>query len=55
MSTTLAGWMSDYLGSGFAFLGLASIGGAGLILTWWLMPETLEKKKRPKLLAYKRD
>jgi predicted MFS family arabinose efflux permease len=55
LSTTLAGWMSDYLGSSFAFLGLACIGGAGLILTWWLMPETMERKGRPKLLISARD
>jgi predicted MFS family arabinose efflux permease len=55
LSTTLAGWMSDYLGSSFAFLGLACIGAAGLILTWWLMPETMERKGRPKLLISARD
>ncbi len=51
LSTTLAGWMSDRLGSSIAFLGLALIGGIGLLLTWRLMPETLERKSRPKLLA----
>jgi predicted MFS family arabinose efflux permease len=55
LSTTLAGWMSDYLGSSFAFLGLACIGAAGLILTWWLMPETMERKGGPKLLFSARD
>jgi hypothetical protein len=43
--------MSDRLGSSIAFLGLALIGGIGLLLTWRLMPETLERKSRPKLLA----
>ena len=55
LSTTLGGWMSDRLGSGTAFLGLACIGAAGLVLVWWLMPETMEKtmkkKDTPKLLA----
>jgi predicted MFS family arabinose efflux permease len=51
LSTTLAGWMSDWLGSSVAFLGLACIGAAGLVLTWLLMPETLERKRSPKLLA----
>jgi MFS family permease len=51
LSTTLAGWMSDRLGSSVAFLGLACIGGAGLMLAWRLMPETMEKRKGPKLLA----
>ena len=44
LSTTLAGWMSDRLGSSLAFLGLACIGGAGLVLTFLLMPETMERK-----------
>jgi hypothetical protein len=52
LSTTLAGWMSDRLGSSVAFLGLACIGAAGLVLTALLMPETMERKagaaaKRP--------
>jgi predicted MFS family arabinose efflux permease len=47
--------MSDYLGSSFAFLGLACIGAAGLILTWRLMPETMERKGGPKLLFSARD
>ncbi len=44
LSTTLAGWMSDRLGSSVAFLGLACIGGAGLVLAFLLMPETMEKR-----------
>jgi predicted MFS family arabinose efflux permease len=51
LSTTLAGWTSDRLGSSIAFLGLACIGSIGLVLTWRLMPETLQRKSRPKLLA----
>jgi MFS family permease len=51
LSTTLAGWTSDRLGSSIAFLGLACIGTIGLVLTWRLMPETLQRKSRPKLLA----
>lgn len=50
LSTTLAGWMTDRLGSSAAFLGLACVGGAGLILTWLLMPETAERKGTPRLL-----
>jgi MFS family permease len=46
LSTTLAGWMSDRLGSSVAFLGLACIGGAGLVLAALLMPETMEKGRR---------
>jgi MFS family permease len=40
LSTTLAGYMSDYLGSGAAFLGLAALACAGLILVWASLPET---------------
>jgi hypothetical protein len=36
--------MSDRLGSSVAFLGLGCIGAAGLVLTFLLMPETLERK-----------
>jgi MFS family permease len=40
LSTTLAGYVSDHLGSSVAFLGLAAIAAAGLALVWTLMPET---------------
>jgi MFS family permease len=39
-STTLAGYVSDHLGSPVAFLGLAAIAAAGLALAWAFMPET---------------
>jgi predicted MFS family arabinose efflux permease len=55
VSTTLAGWMSDRVGSSMAFLGLASVGAAGLVLVWLLMPETRETKRAPKLLAPQRN
>jgi hypothetical protein len=50
LSTTLAGLISDRLGSGVAFLGLACIGAAGFLLFWLLMPETAERKDDRKLL-----
>jgi len=40
LSTTLAGYISDRFGSGWAFFGLAAIALAGLILLWSMMPET---------------
>ena len=45
LSTTLAGLISDRLGSSVAFLGLACIGAAGFLLFWLLMPETAEQRK----------
>jgi MFS family permease len=50
LSTTLAGLISDRLGSSVAFLGLACIGAAGFLLFWLLMPETAERKDDRKLL-----
>src|SRR5262249_33067646 len=55
LSTTLAGWMSDRLGSSVAFLGLACIGGAGLLLAALRMPETRARKGGQKLLAWSRN
>jgi predicted MFS family arabinose efflux permease len=40
LSTTLAGYVSDHLGSNTAFLVLAAIAAAGLACIWALMPET---------------
>jgi MFS family permease len=40
LSTTLAGYTSDHLGSEFAFLGLAAVAAVGLTAVWTLMPET---------------
>jgi len=40
LSTTLAGYLSDYLGSGTAFLGLGALGFVGLVLVWAALPET---------------
>ena len=39
-SSTLAGYISDRLGSPFAFAGLAAIAFAGLVAVWFLMSET---------------
>jgi predicted MFS family arabinose efflux permease len=40
LSTTIAGYTSDHLGSEFAFLGLAAVAAVGLTAVWTLMPET---------------
>jgi MFS family permease len=40
LSATIAGYMSDHLGSGAAFAGLAAIALVGLVVLWFLMPET---------------
>jgi MFS family permease len=40
LSTTLAGYVSDHLGSEAAFLGLAAIAVVGLVLVWASFPET---------------
>jgi MFS family permease len=39
-SATLAGYMTDHLGSPAAFAGLAAIAVIGLAVVWFLMPET---------------
>ena len=40
LGTTLAGYISDHLGSATAFVCLAGIAAAGLALAWGRMPET---------------
>ena len=40
LSATLAGYITDYLGSPAAFTGLAAIAAVGLAVAWLLMPET---------------
>ncbi len=45
MSTTLAGYMSDHLGSRAAFIGLGAVATFGLVTVWLLMPETRPAEK----------
>ena len=40
LSATIAGYMTDHIGSSAAFAGLATIALGGLIVLWLLMPET---------------
>ena len=39
-STTAAGWIADQMGAGMAFLSLALVGGAAVLLLYLAMPET---------------
>jgi MFS family permease len=40
LSTTMAGYLSDHLGSGVAFFGLAGVAAGGLALVFAALPET---------------
>jgi predicted MFS family arabinose efflux permease len=40
LSTVLAGYVSDKLGSNVAFVGLAAVAAFGLAMIWLIMPET---------------
>ena len=40
LSTVLAGYAADRLGTSVAFLGLAAVAATGLVMIWWVMPET---------------
>ncbi|WP_426435234.1 MFS transporter [Bradyrhizobium genosp. P] len=40
LSTILAGYVSDKLGSSTAFMGLAGVAALGLMMIWLVMPET---------------
>jgi MFS family permease len=40
LSTVTAGYVSDKFGSSVAFTGLAGVAAAGLVMIWFMMPET---------------
>jgi MFS family permease len=40
LSTVLAGYAADRFGSSVAFMGLAAVGAAALVMVWTVMPET---------------
>lgn len=46
LSATIAGYMSDRLGSSAAFAGLAALALAGFLVLWLLMPETRDATER---------
>jgi MFS family permease len=45
-SATLAGYMTQYLNSQIAFVGLAGIGVTAVLVAWMLMPETRPKDEK---------
>jgi predicted MFS family arabinose efflux permease len=47
LSTVLAGYVSDKLGSSVAFLGLATVAATGLVMIWLVMPETRRSAAPP--------
>jgi MFS family permease len=47
LSTVLAGYVSDKLGSGVAFTGLACVAALGLGMIWLVMPETRPVERAP--------
>ena len=55
LSATLAGYLTDRFGSATAFASLATIALAGLMLVWFLMPETQPAKVAETQLAKSRD
>jgi predicted MFS family arabinose efflux permease len=40
LSTVLAGYVADHFGSSIAFTGLAAVAATGLVMIWFVMPET---------------
>jgi MFS family permease len=47
LSTVLAGYVSDKLGSSTAFVGLAGVAALGLLMVWLIMPETRRTASAP--------
>jgi MFS family permease len=45
-SATVAGYLTEYVNSQFAFFGLAVIGMASVMMAWALMPETRPERER---------
>jgi sugar phosphate permease len=40
LSTVIAGFVADRMGAPVAFFGLAGVAALGLLLIWFVMPET---------------
>jgi MFS family permease len=47
LSTVLAGYVADRFGSSVAFTGLAGVAAVGLVMIWFVMPETRRSANMP--------
>ena len=47
LSTVVAGYVADHFGSSIAFTGLAGVAGIGLVMIWFVMPETRRAANLP--------
>jgi MFS family permease len=47
LSTVLAGYVADRFGSSVAFTGLAGVAAVGLVMIWFVMPETRRSGNMP--------
>jgi MFS family permease len=47
LSTVMAGYVADRFGSGTAFVGLAGVAALGLVMIWFVMPETRRSAGMP--------
>jgi predicted MFS family arabinose efflux permease len=47
LSTVLAGYVADRFGSSVAFTGLAGVAAVGLVMIWFVMPETRQSTNMP--------
>ncbi len=48
LSTTIAGYVADNLGDQAAYLTLAGFAVAGCVVVWFVLPETRQRRQRPK-------
>jgi MFS family permease len=51
LSTVLAGYVADRFGSSVAFTGLAGVAAVGLVMIWFVMPETRRRADLPAAVA----
>jgi len=48
LSTTIAGYVADHMGDQAAYLTLAAFAVASCVMVWFVVPETRERRVRPK-------